>query len=254
MGFFLNILAQKKSIYDAWESVRDKVKLYSGSKAAIDDAYVIARLLNELGAWKVTVSVAVYSGIPHFVVKGNPAFKRAMANPVTITNPKVIAMGVGKSGALKAAKSGGLVSIVLMTMYRVADYALRDEATLTQLVGHLATDIVKIGITVGVSLAAAQFGAMVGATVAIGPLVAVFIAGVGMTYLLDFLDNKYGITDKVIAGLEEISENSSDAINSTIEEVKDSVFDYAVDSARRLIINTANHIIRDAFHQEYKLR
>ena len=67
---------------------------------------------------------------------------------------------------------------------------LRDEATLAELVGSLATDVVKIGIAVGAGLLmAAAFG---GAALAIGPLVIVIFTGIVTTFGLDMLDNHYG--------------------------------------------------------------
>lgn len=71
-------------------------------------------------------------------------------------------MGLGKAGAIHAAKSGGILSVVLLSAYRAVDYFLMDQATLSQLIGSLATDVVKVGIAAGASIAAAS------ATVALG--------------------------------------------------------------------------------------
>lgn len=49
-------------------------------------------------------------------------------------------MGLGKAGAIHAAKAGGLLSVVLLSGYRVIDYFLTDQATLGQLIGTLSTD------------------------------------------------------------------------------------------------------------------
>ncbi|WP_219701561.1 hypothetical protein [Marinomonas lutimaris] len=245
----------RKNIYDGWSLIRDKMALYSGAKSSIDDAYSIARLLDELGAWKVKVYINIYNGIPHVLLKGNPAFRRAIANPETIRNPKVITIGVGRSGALSAAKSGGVVSILLMTSYRIADYVLRDEATLTGFIGNLATDIVKIGITVGASMLAAEGAAMfLGATIAIGPLVGVFVVGVAMSFVLDTIDTKYKISERVVAGLDELTERSTKLINQKLDDVQETIFDYVVASARRIAINAANHVIRDTFNQGFRIR
>ena len=58
-------------------------------------------------------------------------------------------MGLGKTGAIAAAKQGGILTVVLLSAYRVVDYFLTDQATLSRLVGTLATDIVKVGIATG---------------------------------------------------------------------------------------------------------
>ncbi len=59
-------------------------------------------------------------------------------------NAKVIQMGLGKYGAVQAAKGGGVLTIVLVTAFRVIDYFLTDSATLNQLIGTLATDVIRI--------------------------------------------------------------------------------------------------------------
>jgi len=170
-------------------------------------------------------------------------------------------MGLGKAGAIHAAKSGGILSIVLLSAYRVTDYFLTDQATLNQLIGSLATDVVKIGIATGASIAAASGIVALGFTVAIGPIAAVILVGVVSSMALGLLDERYGITDRVIAGLDDISEGIDNRIErgkedfyKKIGDLKDSVFDYAVDSARTILINTATHALNRLLSKRLRLR
>ncbi|HEX9803042.1 MAG TPA: hypothetical protein VGB35_07290 [Gammaproteobacteria bacterium] len=136
-----------------------------------------------------------------------------------------------------------------LSAYRVADYFLTDQATLSQLIGSLATDVVKIGIATGASIAAATV-VSAAFTVAIGPIVAVVIVGVATSMLLTALDDRYGITDKLIAGLDEVGDDVNYYIKRTTENMKrgaantaSEVLDYVVESTIRLAINTAKHTL-----------
>jgi len=159
-------------------------------------------------------------------------------------------MGLGKAGATASARIGGIVSVVLLSAYRIADYVLTDDATLTQLIGTLATDVVKVGIATGASIAAAM---VLGATTfAVGPLVVVLLVGTGVTWLLDHVDNSLGITKRVIAGLDELEEDVGQYIArkkqqtlDSVEEVIEQVVENAVESARAIAINWVRSTLRE---------
>ena len=77
-----------------------------------------------------------------------------------------------------------------------------------------------------------------------GPILAVIFVGVIGTYLLDSADNQYRITERVIAGLDEIVEGSQSYIerkrselNRGARNARDSVIDYAIESARAIVIS-----------------
>ena len=195
--------------------------------------------------------VKTYGGKPHIILKGLPGLRRVLTGTkYGIKNPKVITMGLGKAGAIHAAKSGGILSVVLLTGYRVIDYFLTDEATLSQLIGSLATDVVKVGIATGASIGIASAVVGAGVTLAIGPIIAVVIVGVVVSMALSAIDDYYGITDRVIAGLDELGEeilSYPDQVKENLQKAVDntiaSVIDYAIDSSRQIIINIAKHHI-----------
>lgn len=133
-----------------------------------------------------------------------------------------------------------------MSAYRVVDYFLTDQATLSRLIGSLATDVVKIGIATGASIAVAWF--IGGFTVAIGPILFVVFVGIVSSFALGEIDTRYGITDRVIQALDELDENanayiarSRQNIRNTANETAESIIDYAIDSVRQIIINAAQH-------------
>jgi hypothetical protein len=242
------------SVQQAWQQIKGKVEFGASYYASADDFITLSKLVGDLGGFTTQAYIKNYGGKPHIILKGYPGLRKILTGTkYGIKHPKVITMGLGRAGAINAARSGGILSVVLMSGYRVVDYFLTDQATLSRLIGSLATDVVKIGIATGASIAAASGVVALGFTVAIGPIAAVVLVGIGVSMALGFLDEHYGITDRVIAGLDDISEG----INNRIERVKedfykkagdlaDSVFDYVVDSARAILINTAKHAL-DSF-------
>ncbi len=237
--------------HQAWTTIKRKAELGANYYASADDLRTLSKLVGDLGSFGAQAYVKSYGGKPHIILKGHPGLRRILTGTkYGMKNPKVIAMGLGKAGATHAARSGGLISIVLLSTYRVSDYFLSDQATLSQLIGALATDVVKVGLTTGASILAA--GAVAGGfTLAVGPILAVVIVGVGVSWALGEIDQHYGITDRVIAGLDELGDDASSYLakqkeraRDAAEEVLDTTIDYAVESARRIIVSTAQHYLR----------
>jgi len=134
------------------------------------------------------------------------------------------------------------------TLQDAPSFAWHSNATLSQLIGSLATDVVKVGIATGASIAAASAVIGLGITVAVGPIVAVIAVGVLTSMALSEIDSTYGITDKVIAGLDQLSydiqsqiQNVKINITDKANEVAASVIDYVLDSAKTIIIESAKH-------------
>ena len=242
----------KPSVQAAWQKIKGKLAVGASYYASADDAVIMAKLVGDLGGIGARAYIKNYSGKPHIILKGHAGLRSVLTGTkYGVKNPKVITMGLGKAGAVTAAKQGGILSVVLLTAYRVADYFLTDQATLSQLVGTLATDVVKVGIATGASIVAAT--AIAGlTTVAIGPILAVVVVGVGVSMLLEYADNSLGITNRIIAGLDELGENAESYLNEKKNNVLnsagkaiDEVIDYAVSSARAVAIRWVQGKIRE---------
>lgn len=242
---------QKASVQAAWKKIKGKAGLGAGYYASADDAVTMAKLIGDLGGVGARAYIKSYGGKPHIILKGYPGIRSVLTSAkYGIKNPKVISMGLGKAGAVAAAKQGGILTVVLLSAYRVADYFLTDQATLSQLIGILATDVVKVGIATGASILIAT--AVGAATFAVGPIIAVVFVGVGMSMLLEYADNRLGITNRVIAGLDEMGNNAENyiaqkkrqAINSTGKAI-DEVIDYAVESARAIAVTWVRKTLRE---------
>lgn len=258
-------------IQEKWQKYKSKVELSANYYSSGQDVFLLNKLLADMGYTGARAYVKYYGGKPHIILKGYPGLRKILnATKYGVQNAKVVKMGLGKHGGINAAKSGGILTIVLVTAFRVVDYFLRDDATLSQLFGALASDVIKIGIVTGASIAGASgasalgvalsgstaTAALGGAIVAVGPLVAVLLVGVGVSFLLTQLDEHYKITEKLIAALDEISEQG---IAGVIEDRKqiviqkgarlandaaESVIDYAIDKVQQLLITTTNNFLR----------
>jgi hypothetical protein len=241
--------ANNKYLQQKWQKIRDKAELGASYYASADDMVTVAKLVGDLGGFATNAYIKNYGGKPHIILKGYPGLRKILTGTkYGIHNPKVVTMGLGKAGAINAAKSGGILSVVLLSAYRVIDYFLTDQATLSRLVGTLATEIVKVGIATGASIGAAYGMAAFGMAVAVGPILAVIAVGIITSMTLTALDNHYGITDRVVAGLDELGEDANDYIRAFNKGIRDkadavteSIIDYAVEHTKRIIINTARH-------------
>jgi len=236
-----------------WQSLKGKMEYGVGYYANFDDAKVLTKLVGDLGSFGCQAYIKNYNGKVHIILKGRPGLRKVLTGTkYGIANPKVVTMGLGKIGAVNAAKTGGIISIYLITAFRVIDFFMTDTITLNRLVGTLATDIVKIGIATGASIAAASAVVGFGVTLAIGPILAVLVVGVAFNYGLNELDKKYSITDRVVAGLDEI-ESDTRSLGNKIKQktirsagqLTESVIDYAVDSIKRIVINTAKNTLNN---------
>ena len=67
---------------------------------------------------------------------------------------------------------------------------------------------------------------------------------------LSVIDEKFGITDRIVAGLDEIGENTQsyaervkDNLHNRVNEATASIIDYAIDTSKRIVVNFAKHQI-----------
>lgn len=175
----------------------------------------IIKLIGELGGFSARAYIKTNGGKPHIILKGHLGLRSILTGTkYGIKNPKIISMGLGKSGAIAAAKQGG----------------------------RLAADIVKVGIATGASILMATIS---GATsLAVGPILAVIVVGFGVAYLLEKADKNLGITDRVIARLDELGDNAQGFIafkkqqaKETANKAVDSIIEYAITSANDVVIS-----------------
>jgi hypothetical protein len=233
-----------------WEQIKGSIEFGANYLALGGDMTKLAQLGYALGGLGQAY-VKSYNGKSYIILKGHAGLRRILTGTRYLANnTQVMALGLGKHAAQAAVRSGGILTVVLVGAYRIADFFLRDEATLTQLIGYLAVDVVKVAITAGVAWGAIAVAAAIG--IAVGPIAAVVLVGLALTPALNYLDEHFGISDKVVRGLEELSERSQNYAQQLRRDIQNRatqaasraakpVLDYIVDSARRIIIDAAKH-------------
>lgn len=87
---------------------------------------------------------------------------------------------------------------------------------------------------------------------AVGPILAVVAVGFGVSMLLEYADNSLGITNRVIAGLDELGESANNYINNQKQQALNAtgkaagqIIDHAIESARALAINWVKNKLRE---------
>ncbi len=237
--------SSKKSIVsNQWKKHREKIETTASHGHYVKDGVSLTKLFSDLGVTVFKAYTRNYGGNPHIIFKGY-AGQRKVFNAVKYgaSHPQIVKMGIGKVGATHTAKTGGVISIVFMSGFRVADFFLRDNATLSQLIGGLSMDVAKIATSTAVSIALGTAAATT-FTAAIVPLIVVLIAGAGVSMALDILDDKFKITEKVVAAIEEMQNNlqrnlehQKDKLTDTTGDIVDSVIDATIEYGKSTLSN-----------------
>ncbi len=214
--------------------------------ATVGDVMMLTRLARDLGTPLGKVAFKSYGGKMHVIFKGHAGLRKILTGTrYGVTNAKIVSLGIGEKGLRQAVRRGGILSIILITAWNVIDFVLGDDVTLGQFIGQLSTDVAKIGASaaVGAIAGAAVVGTAVGAF-ALGPLIVAVAVGIGVSLVLDYLDNKYGWTSKLQSFLDrKIAEVNAKLfqIRNEVEllvirsaaEVLDDLIDMAAEGARR---------------------
>ncbi|MFK8257759.1 PAAR domain-containing protein [Erwinia sp. AnSW2-5] len=172
----------------------------------IKDVVTTSMLITQLGSFGIKVTAYInHKGTELIKVSGYPGVRKIINAPVFMAkNPKMIDLGLGKYGSAGVTKNiiaGARLTFIVAAAYRTIDFILNDETSLAKFIGSLATDVVKLGLA---SVIAGGAGIAAGAmfSLVIAPTVAIVIVGFGTAMILNWIDNKFGVTDKVIAQIE----------------------------------------------------
>jgi hypothetical protein len=197
------------------------------------DIALLTKLARDLGTPLGKVYFKSYGGKTHVIFKGHAGLRKILTGTrYGVVNAKVVSLGIGEKGVRQATRKGGILSIILITAWNIADFVLKDDVTLGQFIGRLSTDIAKIGAStvVGSLAGAAAVGTAVGAF-ALGPLVVAVAVGLGVSLALDYLDDKYGWTSKLQAFLD----RKIAAINARLRQIRDDAKLFAIRSAAEVL-------------------
>jgi hypothetical protein len=213
--------SHRSKAQDLWNQVRSKAEFGANWYSTGSDVRTLLQLVNELGIAANQIYVRNYAGKPHIILNGYVGNRAILTTThYGATHPKMITLGIGRAAVQNVVRSGGVLTIQLVTAYRILDYFLTDNHTLTQLLGSLATDVVKVGISVGVGLAVEALVATSTtlASIAVAPLAVVIGVGIGVSLLLNDLDQQYGFTTRLIEELDRLEATGQQAISGALSE------------------------------------
>jgi hypothetical protein len=176
-------------------------KKYAGYYVPIVDTMLVLKIIKDLGITGEAITKNV-SGKQYVILKGLPGNRKILTGTRYLaSNPKVIKMAIGTKAVNKSIISGSIITLFITVPLSVLEVCLKDQFTIGRLLGTVASDITKIMISLGASsLAAMAVGAV--STIAAGPLIAAIFIGVAVGISLESIDQRFGITEKLISAIE----------------------------------------------------
>lgn len=138
-------------------------------------------------------------------------------------NRKIITMAIGALGIKNMVKTGGILTIYITVPLTILEAFLQDYSTCYELVGNIASDLIKIGIA---SVMGAIAGIAIGGftTLAIVPIGLAIIISIGTGIELNRLDDKYQLTEKLSAALEDMNDQIAQSIKNGVDEIQRSAY------------------------------
>ena len=215
-----------------WRRFREDGHNVANYFSTATDVQLMAKLARDLKNPLGRVYFKEYGGKLHVVFKGRAGVRRILTGTrYGVQNAKVVNFAIGRAGIRASAKGGTIVSVFLLTAWNIADYVLRDEATLGQLIGGIASDVTKaaIGGGVGYAAGALMVGTAVG-TFALGPILFAVAVGVGVGLALDWLDDRYQLTAK----LQKMLDEAIDRMAAELERRRQGVIESGIEAASAL--------------------
>lgn len=177
-------------------------KIWDGAENA-KKAYALSKGLGGMG---VIAYTKVANGTEYVIIKGYKKHLKTLmkGHRWRANNPQVVQLGLGtKNMARNMLRVGLVVDIIFAVAINAVDVFVHDEKTMEDFVGRSGADIAKGMIATGAGTVAAVLLSAFGY-----PLVAAGVAfaaiGFGASVALDWVDNEYGISDKVVEKLKEV--------------------------------------------------
>ncbi|AQS40239.1 hypothetical protein Sps_05170 [Shewanella psychrophila] len=219
------------------------------------DVVTASMLISQLGS--VGIKATSYlnkSGTEMIKLSGYAGIRKVLNAPsFSAVNPKIVQVGIGKYGLANSIKSGAVLTFYVAAAYRIVDYILTDEQRLSEFIGSMATDVVKIGIASAITWGV---GSVIVTSFVVVNFGIVIVAGLATAVLLNYLDNKYGITNQVIEYLEKSQQEVVDKardIEDGFWDLGSMILDGMLEAGKRVIENEVRSYIRSTI-QDIKPR
>ncbi len=162
----------------------------------------------------------VIKGRQYVAFSGYPGLRARFPGTIySANNRKIITMAIGALGIKNMVTKGGVLTVCITVPLTILEAFLKDHASIYELAGNLASDLIKIGVS---SLMGAFAGIMAGGVVTIVavPIVVTILVGVGVGLGLNALDKNYHLTEKLSADLEKMSAQIERATKNKIYDIE----------------------------------
>ena len=219
------------------------------------DVVTASMLISQLGS--VGIKATSYlnkSGTEMIKLSGYAGIRKVLNAPsFSAVNPKIVQVGIGKYGLANSIKSGAVLTFYVAAAYRIVDYILTDEQRLSEFIGSMATDVVKIGIASAITWG---IGSVIVTSFVVVNFGIVIVAGLATAVILNYLDDRYGITNQVIEYLEKSQQEVVDKardIEDGFWDLGSMILDGMLEAGKRVIEDEVRSYIRSTI-QDIKPR
>jgi len=192
--------------------VRDAYSFVSSYIGNIREGFSVAALLHEFN-FKFGITATEYiaaNGSVMIKLSGYAGLRHQLnATHYLANNGKVIGMGIGQRGLNAATIDGMRYTFIAAVGFRLLQLIFQKEYDLYNFVGDITMDVAKLGVASFVAWSGGSTFIAVTSALSIGasPLiigVIVFSLGFGIALGLNYIDEKYHISEKLIEKMREI--------------------------------------------------
>ncbi|HEJ9056877.1 MULTISPECIES: hypothetical protein [Serratia] len=176
---------------------------YSGNAK---DFYSAADLVRKLGGFGIAAIIYVgRNGEKLIKITGYPGIRRILnGTRYSLNNMQIVQIGVGTKGINHTIIQGVKWSVYVSLAYRSLEFILSDERSSARFLGSVTSDIAKAIATAAIMRMATPIllGLVVGSIG--GAFFVVAIAGAILVGGIEYIDEKFGLTDKIIMKIREM--------------------------------------------------
>lgn len=192
--------------------IRDAYSFTSSYIGNIREGFSVAELLREFN-FKFGITATEYVAVNGSVMiklSGYAGLRhRLNATTFLANNGKIIGMGIGRQGLDSATISGMRYTFIAAAGFRFLQLIFQKDYDLYNFVGDITMDVAKLGVASFVAWGGGSTFLAVTSVLSIGasPLIVgviVFGLGFGIAYGLNYIDEKYHISEKLIEKMREV--------------------------------------------------
>ncbi|EKI0254714.1 hypothetical protein O8H62_004082 [Enterobacter asburiae] len=209
--------------YAVMNALYKKGTTYSGNiKDAVSGTKNITKLVSYRDAGKLVFNLKglgikavpyMHKGVTYIKITGYPSVRRILnGTRYAVNNLKILELGIGKAGINAEILRGARFCIRFAAAQRAVEFIFSSDHDLATFIGNITMDVAKVVVTMFVTKVA--MGMLTGLATVAGAVIPVTIGiaiavalGFYITYKLADLDEKYHLSERLIAiiknGLEE---------------------------------------------------